>query len=97
VNSPPQDNYSEPLQPAQEQFDGTGSYGNGAAMRVHPVALFCHGHSQDELAEVAKKSALVTHSHKVSLVLSCSLFEQRPFFKYVLKGRNFFEMSFLVL
>ena len=30
---------SEPLQPAREQFNGTGSYGNGAAMRVHPVAL----------------------------------------------------------
>ena len=34
-----QDGFSEPLQPAREQFNGTGSYGNGAAMRVHPVAL----------------------------------------------------------
>ena len=34
-----QDRFSEPLQPAREQFNGTGSYGNGAAMRVHPVAL----------------------------------------------------------
>ena len=27
------------LQPAKEQFGGSGSFGNGAAMRVHPVAL----------------------------------------------------------
>ena len=26
--------------PAREQFDGSGSYGNGAAMRVSPLALF---------------------------------------------------------
>ena len=37
-----QEEFSEPLQPAREQFDGTGSYGNGAAMRVHPVALGRH-------------------------------------------------------
>ena len=37
-----QEGFSEPLQPAREQFDGTGSYGNGAAMRVHPVALGRH-------------------------------------------------------
>ncbi len=28
------------LVPAREQFGGSGSYGNGAAMRVAPVALF---------------------------------------------------------
>lgn len=26
--------------PAREQFDGAGSYGNGAAMRISPIALF---------------------------------------------------------
>ena len=26
--------------PARQQFDGQGSYGNGAAMRISPVALF---------------------------------------------------------
>ena len=29
-------NDSDPFQPASEQFNGSGSYGNGAAMRVHP-------------------------------------------------------------
>ena len=37
-----QDKFALPLQPAREQFNGTGSYGNGAAMRVHPVALGCN-------------------------------------------------------
>ena len=33
--------------PAREQFDGSGSYGNGAAMRVSPLALFCHDNLDD--------------------------------------------------
>ena len=63
-----QDNYLDPLTPSRKQFDGSGSYGNGAAMRVHPVALFCHGQSQDVLVETAKGTSLVTHSHKVRVM-----------------------------
>jgi len=59
-----QDGFSEPLQPAREQFNGTGSYGNGAAMRVHPVALYCHGRGERWVEMVAKGSSLVTHAHK---------------------------------
>ena len=33
-------NCAKPHQPAMEQFDGTGSYGNGGAMRIAPVALY---------------------------------------------------------
>ena len=44
-----QDGFSEPLQPAREQFNGTGSYGNGAAMRVHPVALGCISNNTSHL------------------------------------------------
>ena len=38
-------NYKDVFKPAKEQFNGTGSYGNGAAMRVAPIALFgnCRG------------------------------------------------------
>lgn len=43
---------------------GTGSYGNGGAMRVSPVSLFGHQKSSHEIIEMAKQSALVTHSHK---------------------------------
>ncbi len=33
-------------------------------MRVSPIALFGHKKTADEIIEMAKQSALVTHSHK---------------------------------
>ena len=36
--------------PSQQQFNNSGSYGNGAAMRVSPVALFSN--SVDQCIEV---------------------------------------------
>lgn len=51
------------LRPAREQFNGTGSYGNGAAMRVSPVALFYHGKA-DEMMEAATDQSLPTHTHR---------------------------------
>ena len=54
---------SDPFGPASEQFNGSGSYGNGAAMRVHPVGLFCYEKSNESLIENVKKSAKVTHYH----------------------------------
>ncbi|KAG4076389.1 hypothetical protein HA402_005832 [Bradysia odoriphaga] len=56
--------FVDPLQPASEQFGGTGSYGNGGAMRVNPVALFCHNKTSDEVVKMAKQSAVITHTHK---------------------------------
>jgi len=32
--------FRDPHGPASEQFDGTGSYGNGGGMRIAPAALF---------------------------------------------------------
>jgi poly(ADP-ribose) glycohydrolase ARH3 len=43
-------------------FGGEGSYGNGAAMRVAPVALHAYP-SQHEAAEIAHQTALITHTH----------------------------------
>lgn len=40
--------------PAREQFDGSGSYGNGAAMRVSPLALFYH----NDLGKLKEVSSL---------------------------------------
>ena len=54
---------SDPFGPASEQFNGSGSYGNGAAMRVHPVGLFSYGNSDEFLVENVKRSAKVTHFH----------------------------------
>ena len=39
-------------QPARDQFGGSGSYGNGAAMRVSPLALFYY----NDLCELKKVS-----------------------------------------
>jgi len=46
-------------------FGGTGSLGNGAAMRVVPVGLFFHNSS--DLYEMARMSAAVTHAHPVGI------------------------------
>lgn len=53
-----------PLQPARDLFNGIGSFGNGGAMRVAPVALFCHSKSSADVIELAKKSAEITHTHR---------------------------------
>lgn len=52
------------FQPAKCQFDGSGSYGNGGAMRVAPVGL-CGKKKVDEVIEKARTSALLTHSNKL--------------------------------
>lgn len=57
----------DPFGPAKEQFQNEGSFGNGAAMRVHPVAMFCHGRSRAELLEMAEASARITHSHQLGV------------------------------
>lgn len=33
-------NYKDVFKPAKEQFNGSGSFGNGGAMRIAPIALF---------------------------------------------------------
>lgn len=53
------------VEAARSLFGGTGSLGNGAAMRIVPVGLFFH-HSEN-LYEVACDSAQVTHAHPVGM------------------------------
>ena len=43
-------------------FDGTGSYGNGSAMRVAPLGVF-FADDLEKVVEQARLSAEVTHSH----------------------------------
>ena len=50
---------------ARMMFGGSGSLGNGAAMRIVPLGLFFH-RAQD-LFEVAALSAEVTHAHPVGM------------------------------
>jgi len=47
---------------AGELFDGQGSYGNGAAMRVAPLGAW-YAADLDAVVEQARLSALVTHTH----------------------------------
>ena len=49
-------------QEAPAMFDGTGSYGNGAAMRVAPLGAFFAG-DLDRVIENAALSAQPTHAH----------------------------------
>lgn len=51
---------------AQRQFDGQGSYGNGGAMRVAPVALWCYPDSA-LTASLAAETARVTHTHPIGV------------------------------
>lgn len=48
---------------AASLFGGEGSYGNGAAMRVAPVALHAYP-SQHGAAQIAHRTALLTHTHR---------------------------------
>lgn len=51
---------------AARQFGGEGSYGNGGAMRVAPVALWAYPHL-DETVMLAQETARVTHTHPVGV------------------------------
>ena len=53
------------VEAARALFGGSGSFGNGAAMRIAPVGLFFHRSAQ--LYEEACASAGVTHSHPVGM------------------------------
>ncbi|XP_064609017.1 ADP-ribosylhydrolase ARH3-like [Liolophura sinensis] len=58
-------NFSDVYKPASEQFNGSGSYGNGGAMRISPVALFAKKYNSFEvLKDVCEKTTKLTHSNK---------------------------------
>ncbi len=47
---------------AAELFDGQGSYGNGAAMRVAPLGA-AYADDLDEVVRLAARTAVITHTH----------------------------------
>ena len=51
---------------ASQIFDGQGSRGNGAAMRIAPIAVR-FAHDPDNLCYQAARSARVTHAHPVGV------------------------------
>jgi ADP-ribosylglycohydrolase len=50
-------------QAAGDVYGGTGSCGNGAAMRAGPVGAYFGGGEMAPLLEQARRSAMVTHAH----------------------------------
>ncbi|XP_060530838.1 ADP-ribosylhydrolase ARH3-like [Cylas formicarius] len=59
-------NYEDLYGPAKRQFSGSGSYGNGGAMRIAPIALFFHD-KYDQMIEVARRSTGITHGNVLGL------------------------------
>ena len=53
------------VEAAQRLFGGSGSFGNGSAMRVVPVGLAFH--DAPDLYEMARVSAVVTHAHPLGI------------------------------
>lgn len=53
-------------QPAREQFNGSGSYGNGSAMRVSPVPLF-HHNDISKIVKLAAEQSKLTHTHPLGI------------------------------
>lgn len=51
---------------AAMQFEGSGSYGNGGAMRVAPVALWAYP-DLGETVRLARETARVTHTHPLGV------------------------------
>lgn len=59
-------NFVDIYLPAKEQFNGTGSFGNGGAMRISPIALYFHNNYAG-MVEAAKKSTEITHTHQLGI------------------------------
>lgn len=59
-------NFQDVWKPAKEQFNGSGSYGNGGAMRIAPVCLFYYN-DHTKVLEIAKKTTLITHTHPLGV------------------------------
>jgi poly(ADP-ribose) glycohydrolase ARH3 len=51
-----------PEEVALELFDGSGSFGNGAAMRIAPIGL-AYFASPERAAEIGRDAARITHAH----------------------------------
>ncbi|XP_019874408.2 ADP-ribosylhydrolase ARH3 isoform X2 [Aethina tumida] len=56
----------DPFKPAKEQFDGSGSYGNGGAMRIAPIPLFFYD-DYDAMLDVATKATQITHTNPLGV------------------------------
>jgi len=60
-------NPADPFTPAAQQFNGSGSYGNGAGMRAHPIALGAYPLQVHEVINHATNVGRITHSHPLGV------------------------------
>lgn len=70
--------FQDVLLPAREQFNGQGSWGNGGAMRVAPIALFSYKDSE-KLIDKTRRATEITHTHKIGVdgaILQVFVFEK---------------------
>lgn len=70
--------FEDIYKPAQEQFSGMGSYGNGGAMRISPIALYFFN-NYEGLLNAATNSTKITHTHKNGIngaLLQCMAIQQ---------------------
>lgn len=58
--------FDDIYKPAREQFGGSGSYGNGAAMRIAPVALYFYN-DEEAMLHAATKCAEITHTNQLGV------------------------------
>jgi len=52
---------------ANELYNGSGSFGDGAAMRSAPISCFFSIYEEEKLFNEVKKSAVLTHSHPLGI------------------------------
>ncbi|KZS15375.1 Poly glycohydrolase ARH3 [Daphnia magna] len=67
------DDCKDPYGPGRLLYAGRGSYGNGSAMRIAPIALFCHSNAEEAM-HIAYKSSLITHANELGYngaILQC--------------------------
>lgn len=52
--------------PALDQFNGTGSYGNGGAMRIAPIPLYFNA-NYEAMINAAISATEITHTHSLGV------------------------------
>ncbi len=58
---------------AKSLYNGQGSFGNGASMRITPLGLFFFDSSDETIRENATKSSIPTHTHPLGIEGACIL------------------------
>ncbi|VDP65473.1 unnamed protein product [Schistosoma mattheei] len=60
-------NYKDPYAHAADLFNGTGSYGNGGAMRIAPAALYGLRYPQREFEKIVIDITRLTHTNPLAI------------------------------